>query len=206
MPDETTETSTPTAAAMPIVHGHIVELVVPPALEARAREVAKRSPGVKVTVDERLVGENWLARSEDGSEVAGVGGPIIDYADADVRAEIEAAHAEALAADADGFTIDADGNMKSLSGAPMKTIEAWATEKQMLPQFLDGDVSRVPPGAGVGMRSVAVNLGSLRGPRTNPNHIRFHRAKAFKAWPESKEVTEAEFDKAVTDAETHVCR
>jgi hypothetical protein len=99
----------------------------------------------------------------------------------------------------------ADGQLRDSSGAVMKTVETWATEKGMLPQFIGGAEGRVPPGAPTDMAGNArIAMSGLTGPTVNPKYVRFARAKL--RWPESKEVTEAEFDKAVVDAESHICR
>lgn len=98
-----------------------------------------------------------------------------------------------------------DGQLRDPSGAVMKTVETWATEKGMLPQFIGGAKGRVPPGAPTDMAGNArIAMSGLTGPTVNPKYVRFARAKL--RWPESKEVTEAEFDKAIVDAESHICR
>jgi len=98
-----------------------------------------------------------------------------------------------------------DGQLRDDSGAVMKTVEQWATEKGMLPQFFGGAEGRVPPGAATDFGGNArIAMSGLTGPRGNPEYVRFARAKL--RWPESKEVTEAEFDKAIVDAESHICR
>lgn len=65
-----------------------------------------------------------------------------------------------------------------------KTIEKWAEEKGMLPRYLQA----------------AARLGQHRATMTlqNPRYVDFARAKAHARWPEGKEVTESEFDEAVT--------
>lgn len=91
--------------------------------------------------------------------------------------------------------------------AEMKTVEEWATAKKMLPQFVGGDEARIPGGAPIdGAGSARVAMSGLHGPRMNPNFVRFARARVQRQWPESKEVTEADFDAAVIEAESHVCR
>ena len=50
----------------PEIEGFIVELIVPPALESRARECMARAPEVKISVDERMTGDVWLAVTDRG--------------------------------------------------------------------------------------------------------------------------------------------
>src|SRR5580704_1575797 len=77
--------------------------------------------------------------------------------------------------------------------AEMKTIEEWALAKNMLPQMIGGVESRLPGGAPTdGAGSARVTMSGLTGPRVNPRHVRFARAKVQRQWPESKEVTEAD--------------
>jgi len=71
------------------------------------------------------------------------------------------------------------------AAAVIKTVEAWATEKGMLPPFVDGArmSPRLPPN-------------QVR----NPDYWKFAAARAFKAWPEGRELTESDFDAAVDAA------
>lgn len=103
-------------------------------------------------------------------------------------------------------TVDEHGVVRAPDGAEMKAIEVWAAQKKMLPMLVGGVEARVPPGAPDLGGVARVAMSGLTGPKTNPEYVRFARARAFKAWPESKEVTEAEFDEAVIAAETHICR
>ncbi len=89
--------------------------------------------------------------------------------------------------------------------AAVKTVEEWATAKGMLPQLHAAPEMRLPS-ADRGAFVARVAMSGLTGPRPNPKYIEFARARALRAWPESKEVTEAEFDKAVTEAATVICR
>jgi hypothetical protein len=67
-----------------------------------------------------------------------------------------------------------------------KPIEAWATEKKFLPDFL--------PSAGTAIR------------RMNPEYWKFAAAKALRRWSDGDWVTEKEFDAAVGEAEGHIHR
>lgn len=80
-----------------------------------------------------------------------------------------------------------------------KTVEEWATDKGMLPQIFPGEDRSMPPGTGGGdsRGSRAVPIGKLRGPSANRHYWKFAAARAGEQWPQSKEVTEAEFDAAV---------
>ncbi len=114
--------------------------------------------------------------------------------------------APASPAAAGAISVDADGTVRAPDGAAIKAIEVWAAEKKMLPMLIGGTEARVPPGAPALGGVARVAMSGLTGPKVNPEYVRFARAKAFRSWPESKEVTEAAFDAAVTEAETHVCR
>ena len=76
---------------------------------------------------------------------------------------------------------------------PVKTAEEWALAKGMLPEKLPGKPRRDKPQ--LAPRSVA-----------NPKHRQFKEASFIATWPVGKELTEADFDKAVTAAATHVYR
>lgn len=76
---------------------------------------------------------------------------------------------------------------------PVKTAEEWALAKGMLPEKLPGKPRRDKPQ--LAPRPVA-----------NPHHRKFREASLIATWPVGKELTEAEFDKAVTAAATHVYR
>jgi hypothetical protein len=67
-----------------------------------------------------------------------------------------------------------------------KTIEEWAEAKGMLPETI----------------AVPARLGSreLKAPKQNPKFVLYIMAKAHRQWPQGKEVTEAEFDKAVAES------
>lgn len=60
------------------------------------------------------------------------------------------------------------------AGHQIRAVEEWATEKGMLPL--------------------------MNGTRENPEAFRFLAAKGLRNWPVGKEVAEAEFDAAVTEA------
>jgi len=75
----------------------------------------------------------------------------------------------------------------------VRTAEAWATAKGMLPQFREAHAPFRAPGTAAPLEH-------------NPNHGRFAAARAYRVWPEGKELTEAEFDAAVTAAETQIYR
>ncbi|TAL29016.1 MAG: hypothetical protein EPN98_21475 [Phenylobacterium sp.] len=91
-----------------------------------------------------------------------------------------------------------DDETDKTSGAPKKTVEAWASAKGMLPQIFPGEDRSPAPGvAGDKLGSRMIPIGKLKGPRANPAYWRFAAAKAGAQWPENKEVTESEFDAAV---------
>lgn len=70
----------------------------------------------------------------------------------------------------------------------IRTAEAWAEAKGFTPHFIE---SAAPFGGGT---SSAVN----------PQFWKFAGAKA--SWPVGKELTEAEFDAAIAEAETQIYR
>jgi len=75
--------------------------------------------------------------------------------------------------------------------AEIRTAEAWAEAKGFLPQFFEGTGPFATAGA--------------PGTRTpNPQFWKFAGAKA--SWPVGKEMTEAEFDAAIAQAETQIYR
>lgn len=74
------------------------------------------------------------------------------------------------------------------AAAPVKTAEAWARDKGMLPEVIVTPATK---------RAAATR-------RHNPEYSKY--AAAFGAKPEGLEMTEAEFDQAVTDAAGHVYR
>lgn len=73
---------------------------------------------------------------------------------------------------------EADDTGEVVPVAPLRTVEAWAEEKGMLPQL------------------VSVNGRT----RANPEFWRFAAARALCNWPVGKELTEADFDAAITAA------
>jgi hypothetical protein len=77
---------------------------------------------------------------------------------------------------------------------PVKTVEEWAKAKDMLPEFKDGRrPSNAPP--------------KSKPPRIhNPNYRLFAAAKHTHRWPIGMELTEAQFDDAVAQAQRHVYR
>ena len=79
--------------------------------------------------------------------------------------------------------------------------EEWAAAKGMWPQMIEAPVPRLPQGVQTdGYGTVPVAMGNLRAPRHNPDYWKFAAAKILHGWPEGKELTEAEFDKAVAAA------
>lgn len=90
--------------------------------------------------------------------------------------------------------------------AEVKTVEAWALAKGLLPAFFGAPAYRLPGAPGGLAASVPVAMAGLTGPRPNPEHWRFAAAKAGNAWPEGKEMTEADFDAAIKAAGEHVAR
>jgi hypothetical protein len=64
-----------------------------------------------------------------------------------------------------------------------RTVEQWAEQKQMLPKMLVRN-------ARVGRREATTQV-------VNPRYGEFAAAKAMHAWPEGRELTEAEFDEAI---------
>jgi hypothetical protein len=82
-----------------------------------------------------------------------------------------------------------------------RTVEDWAADKGMLPQFTDGGTLQ-PKNPQPG-ETVIANLGGLLGsvkPRANPTFWKFAAARAKHAWPQGAELTQAEFDSAVEAA------
>ncbi len=71
------------------------------------------------------------------------------------------------------------------SSSNVKTIEEWGTAKGSLPATFP-------------MQKLAGQ--PAKRARPNPEHWKFAAAKALRKWPEGKEVTEEEFDKAVAEA------
>lgn len=78
------------------------------------------------------------------------------------------------------------------AGGPVKTVEDWATDKGMLPEFVEG-VKK--PGA------------KRAGPmRHNAKFAPYHAARISLRWPIGMEMTEADFDAAIADTKAHVYR
>lgn len=77
--------------------------------------------------------------------------------------------------------------------AAVKTAEQWAEQKGMLPEFIEAHA----PFAAAGSAPVRTY---------NPEFWRFAATKAGSSWPQGKELTEAEFDAAVTAATTQTYR
>lgn len=73
--------------------------------------------------------------------------------------------------------------------AEVRTAEAWAEAKGMLPEFTETQ----PPFAAAGSAPIRAH---------NPNHWKYSAAKAGNGWPLGKELTETEFDTAVMVATT----
>lgn len=68
------------------------------------------------------------------------------------------------------------------SAGPIGTVEQWAAAKGMLPMFVAGP----RPSDGSPPRQLL-----------NPKYTHFAETKAGNAWPEGKEMTEADFDAAI---------
>jgi hypothetical protein len=81
-----------------------------------------------------------------------------------------------------------------VAAAPKRTVEQWATDKGMLPQFREG---KKPPTAPRAAPAPLV---------VNPDFAAYAAAKASLRWPIGMELTEAEFDQAVADTQAHVYR
>ena len=94
----------------------------------------------------------------------------------------------------------------SAPSAVVKTVEKWAEAKGLWPQNFAAPAYGLPGGAPQGGGTVAMDLSKVTGPRPNPEYWRFAAAKAGNAWPEGKEMTEAEFDAAIKAAGEHVAR
>lgn len=75
-----------------------------------------------------------------------------------------------------------------------RTVEDWARDKGMFPEMVDGKKSPVAP------KDAPPPLVH------NAKFAAFHRANVSLKWPIGMELTEAEFDKAVADAEGHIYR
>lgn len=73
------------------------------------------------------------------------------------------------------------------------TAEEWATRKGMLPQ-------RLP------VHRQFARKGAAPADEPNPLFEKYAQARAHFAWREGKELSEAEFDAAVTEATTHIYR
>ena len=82
-----------------------------------------------------------------------------------------------------------DDETPTLPPAEARTVEDWAERKGLLPVFIE---TREP-------------FSRPESPPTrghNPDNWKFAAARAGNAWPEGKQMTEAEFDAAVTEATT----
>ena len=75
-----------------------------------------------------------------------------------------------------------------------KTVEAWAQDKGMLPQFIE------QPPVPAGRMPDGTPRVAIRPPLSNEAYVKFAAAKAYAGWPIGKEVTEKEFDEAVDRA------
>jgi hypothetical protein len=85
-------------------------------------------------------------------------------------------------------------------------VEKWAERKGLWPQFGPAPTYPVPAAAAAAGGPVAVNLAGLVGPRPNPDYWKFAAAKVHERWPEGKELTEEEFDRAIEIVTGHVAR
>lgn len=91
--------------------------------------------------------------------------------------------------------------------AQVKTAEAWAEMRGLLPQYFDAPSANLPLGAmATDQGSVPVDISKLRGPRANPEYWRFAAAKAAGVWPHGLEMTLSDFDAAIKAAGEHVAR
>lgn len=68
--------------------------------------------------------------------------------------------------------------------AEVRTAEAWAEAKGMLPEFIETQAPFAPAGSA-----------PIRA--HNPSHWKYNAIKAGHGWPLGKELTEAEFDAAL---------
>lgn len=73
--------------------------------------------------------------------------------------------------------------------AEVRTVEAWAEAKGMLPEFIP-------------IAAPFAAAGSPRMLQHNPEFWRFHATRTGWTWPIGKELTEAQFDAAVLEATT----
>lgn len=88
-----------------------------------------------------------------------------------------------------------------------KAVETWAAAKGCWPQSFAAPPLGVPQGTpGDNFGSVAVNMAAVRAPRANPEYWKFAAAKAMHGWPEGWELTEADFDAAITAATGQLAR
>jgi hypothetical protein len=86
--------------------------------------------------------------------------------------------------------------------AERKPVEAWAGAKGMLPEFFNPAPATLPaPAQGQG-GVMAVQLAGLKAPRHNQDFWKFAAAKAMHGWVIGTELTEQEFDDAITAAIT----
>lgn len=89
--------------------------------------------------------------------------------------------------------------------AAVRTVEAWAESKGLYPHFTGGTALQVQA-QGAGGHAVAVPMSGLVGPVANPEFWRFAAAKALYGWPIGQEITEAQFDAAITAAASQSAR
>lgn len=80
---------------------------------------------------------------------------------------------------------EAEEAQPAASPAVVATVEHWAEVRGMRARFL-------------------APIGEFE--RPNPRYQDYAQAKAHGNWPEGKEMTEAEFDKAIADAKAHSFR
>jgi hypothetical protein len=84
-----------------------------------------------------------------------------------------------------------------------KAVEAWAAEKRMLPEFFLPSPAQLPERAQAAPGGVmALSMSGLKAPAHNPEFWKFAAAKAMHGWVIGAELTEAEFDDAITAATT----
>lgn len=86
-----------------------------------------------------------------------------------------------------------------------KAVEFWAAAKGMLPEFFDAPAVslsaafRAPGGVAV---LTAQEISKAKPPRHNPEFWKFTAARAMHGWVIGAELTEQEFDDAITAATT----
>jgi len=96
--------------------------------------------------------------------------------------------------DFDDETTEQHPEAPAASAPTKRTVEEWARDKGMLPEFAPG---KKLPTAPASAPAPLVH---------NPKFALFSAAKHANRWPVGMELTEAEFDQAVADTQAHVYR